>query len=95
MRCKCWNYWYRQNQDMESAFQQEKGRLEKEAQALAEQLQAVLSDKFSPQTDFDADTPIDKTLKMLQTVIGVSLPALPRLGAVQSQSQLVGFLVGS
>lgn len=53
-------------------FQEEKGRLEAEAQALAQQLQAVLCDKFSPQTDFDADTPIDKTLKILQTVIGVS-----------------------
>ena len=54
------------------AFQEEKGKLEREAQALAEQLQAVLSDKYAPQTDFDADTPIDKTLKILQTIIGVS-----------------------
>ncbi len=53
------------------AIQEEKQRLEKEAQSLAQQLQAVLNDKFVPQRDFDADTPIDKTLKMMQTIIGV------------------------
>ena len=53
------------------AIQEEKERLEKEAQSLAQQLQAVLNDKFVPQRDFDADTPIDKTLKMMQTIIGV------------------------
>ena len=65
--------WCRQNYELEEAFQEEKVRLEKETQALAEQLQAVLSDKYVPQTDFDADTPIDKILKILQTFIGVSI----------------------
>jgi len=64
----------RQNEELEQAslaIQEEKERLEKEAQSLAQQLQAVLNDKFVPQRDFDADTPIDKTLKMMQTIIGV------------------------
>ena len=64
----------RQNEELEQAtlaMQEEKGRLEKEAQSLAQQLQAVLKDKFVSQRDFDADTPIDNTLKMMQTIIGV------------------------
>jgi len=64
----------RQNEELEQAtlaIQEEKERLEKEAQSLAQQLQAVLNDKFVPHQDFDADTPIDKTLKMMQTIIGV------------------------
>lgn len=61
----------RQNEELERAFQEEKAKLEREAHALAEQLQAVLSKEYVPQTDFDADTPIDKTLKILQTIIGV------------------------
>lgn len=63
----------RQNQELERAFQEDKAKLEREAHALAEQLQAVLSNKYVPQTDFDADTPIDKTLKILQTIMGVSI----------------------
>ena len=74
-------WWCRQNQELESMFYEEKVRLEAEAQALAQQLQAVLSDKFSPQTDFDADTPIDKTLKILQTVIGVGSSIAVHLSA--------------
>lgn len=66
----------RQNQELERAFQEDKAKLEREAHALAEQLQAVLSNKYVPQTDFDADTPIDKTLKILQTIIGVSIVPL-------------------
>ena len=64
----------RQNQELEQAtlvIQQEKQQLEQKAQSLAQQLQAVLQDKFVPQTAFDADTPIDKTLKLLQSIIGV------------------------
>lgn len=79
--CMC-----RQNQELEQAsqiIQKEKDRLEKEALSLAQQLQAVLSDKFVPQQIFDADTPIDKTLKMMQFIIEVGLmmlncsPSLP------------------
>ncbi|DBA82086.1 TPA: hypothetical protein ACH3X1_016801 [Trebouxia sp. C0004] len=69
----------RQNQELEQAtlaIQEEKQRLEKEAQSLAQQLQAVLNDKFVPQRDFDADTPIDKTLKMMQTIIGGGVPTV-------------------
>ena len=69
--------WCRQNQELATAFQEEKQRLELEAHTLAQQLQAVLSDKFAPQTGFDADTPIDKTLKMLQSIIGVTPPPPP------------------
>ncbi|KAL0043699.1 hypothetical protein WJX82_003553 [Trebouxia sp. C0006] len=69
----------RQNEELEQAslaIQEEKERLEKEAQSLAQQLQAVLNDKFVPQRDFDADTPIDKTLKMMQTIIGGGVPTV-------------------
>ena len=68
-------HYCRQNQELEQAtlaIQGEKQQLEKEAQSLAEQLQAVLNDKFVPKTGFDADTPIDKTLKMMQAIIGVT-----------------------
>ena len=76
----------RQNHELEQAsqaIQKEKDRLEKEALSLAQQLQAVLSDKFVPQQMFDADTPIDKTLKMMQFIIEGGLmmlncsPSLP------------------
>ncbi|DBA72363.1 TPA: putative 3',5'-cyclic phosphodiesterase pde-3 [Trebouxia sp. C0005] len=69
----------RQNEELEQAtlaIQEDKQRLEKEAQSLAQQLQAVLNDKFAPQRDFDADTPIDKTLKILQTIIGGGVPTV-------------------
>ncbi len=73
---------YRQNQELEQAslaIQEEKERLEVQAQNLAQQLQAVLHDKFVPQTHFDADTPIDKTLKMMQNIIGVRITDDTRL----------------
>ncbi len=68
----------RQKRDLEEvsvAMQEEKAKLQQEADNLAQQLQAVLSDKFVPRTGFDAETPIDKTLGYLESVIGVS----PRL----------------
>ena len=52
-------------------MQGEKDKLEEEAHNLAQKLQAVLHDKYVPSEVFDADTPIDKTLKLLQTIIGV------------------------
>ena len=45
---------------------QEKAKLQQEADSLAQRLEAVLNDKFEPRTSFDADTPIDKTLNFLQ-----------------------------
>lgn len=44
------------------------------ADTLSERLEAVLHDKFAPRAgiNFDADTPIDKTLNMLQSIIAVS-----------------------
>ena len=48
-------------------------QLEQEAQALAQRLDAVMQDKFTPRASgFDADTPIDKTLNFLQAFIAVS-----------------------
>ena len=65
----------RQNEDLEQvsvAMQEEKELLRQEAENLAQQLQAVLNDKFARRGTFDADTPIDKTLNYLQDVISVS-----------------------
>jgi len=55
-------------------MQEEKLKLQEEAEKLAQQLQAVLNDKFVRRNTFDAETPIDKTLKYLETIISVSLP---------------------
>ena len=65
---------YRQNEDLEQvsmAMQEEKVQLQQEAEKLAQQLQAVLSDKFTRRSNFDADTPIDKTLGYLESIISV------------------------
>ncbi|KAL0032220.1 hypothetical protein WJX77_011595 [Trebouxia sp. C0004] len=63
----------RHNQELEQdalATEQEKAKLQQEADSLAEQLEAVLHDKFATtSTGFDADTPIDKTMKFLQSII--------------------------
>ena len=64
----------RQNEDLEQesvAMQEEKDRLQQEANKLAKQLQAALTAKFVEQGSFDAETPIDKTLGYLQRVISV------------------------
>jgi hypothetical protein len=51
----------------------EKFRLQMESKALAQHLNALLNDKFGPQTGkgFDSDTPIDKALTFLQFIIAV------------------------
>ncbi len=67
----------RQKEDLEQVsvtMQEEKLRLQQEAEKLAQQLQAVLNDKFVRRNTFDAETPIDKTLGYLETVISVSSP---------------------
>ena len=67
---------HRHNQELEQdalATEQEKAKLQQEADSLAQQLEAVLLDKFATSgTSFDADTPIDKTMKFLQSIIMVS-----------------------
>lgn len=52
---------------------EEKAKLQNQADTLSERLEAVLHDKFAPRSgsSFDADTPIDKTLNMLQKIISV------------------------
>lgn len=67
----------RHNQELEQdalATEQEKAKLQQAADSLAEQLDAILHDKFDPSgsTGFDADTPIDKTMKFLQGIVMVS-----------------------
>lgn len=52
-------------------MQGEKDRLQQEAEKLAQRLQAVLKGKFLERGSFDADTPIDKTLGYLQSIISV------------------------
>ena len=67
----------RQKEDLEQVsvvMQDEKLKLQEEAEKLAQQLQAVLNDKFVRRNTFDAETPIDKTLGYLETIISVSLP---------------------
>ena len=68
------------------ALHEEQRKLEREARSLALRLDAVLKDKFTPRTSFDADTPIDKTLKFLQEVIAVGL-----LSSVDSVSSMQAF----
>lgn len=53
-------------------MQEEKARLQHEAEKLAQRLQAVLSEKFVRRGTFAAETPIDKTLNYLQSIISVS-----------------------
>ena len=67
---------FRQNQELEQdsvTMQEEQRKLQHEAKSLAQRLEAVLQDKFTPRNGFDADTPIDKTLQFLQRVIAVCL----------------------
>ncbi|KAL0048533.1 hypothetical protein WJX82_005213 [Trebouxia sp. C0006] len=63
----------RQNQLLEEAsvsMQQEQDRLQHQASSLADQLQAVLQEKRHwRRLSFDAETPVDKTLNYLQSVI--------------------------
>jgi len=54
-------------------MQQEQDRLQHQASSLADQLQAVLQEKrHRRRLSFDAETPVDKTLNYLQSVISVS-----------------------
>ena len=53
------------------AMQVKQARLQQEAKALTERLQAVLKDRCLRRVGFDAETPIDKTLNYLQGVIMV------------------------
>ncbi|DBA85163.1 hypothetical protein WJX79_004941 [Trebouxia sp. C0005] len=61
----------RHNQELE----QEQRRLEQEAEGLAQRLDAVLQDKFASYS-FDSDTPIDKTLGYLQSIIKGKPPSV-------------------
>ena len=68
----------RQNQALEQdslTMFEERTKLQNQADTLSERLEAVLHDKFAPRSgsSFDADTPIDKTLNMLQSIISVSV----------------------
>lgn len=57
-----------------ATLQQEKERLESKAAELTQRLDAVMHDKFEHQSaGFDADTPIDKTLNFLHSIIAVRL----------------------
>ena len=48
-------------------------RLQQEAEGLAQRLEVILHGNFqSHQTEFDSDTPIDKTITFLQAVIAVT-----------------------
>ena len=49
---------------------EEKLRLEHEAELLSKQLAAAMKDKHEPRsTEFDAETPIDKVLNVMQSYI--------------------------
>lgn len=74
----------RQNQALEQdslTMFEERTQLQNQADTLSERLEAVLHDKFAPRSgsSFDADTPIDKTLNMLQSIISVSASMNQRL----------------
>ena len=63
----------RHNQALEQdslAMHEEKLRLENEADMLAKRLAAIMKDKQAPHSnDFDAETPIDKVLNVLQSYV--------------------------
>ncbi len=68
----------RQNQELErysASMLEDKLRLQEQADSLSQRLEAVLHDKFERKS-FDADTPIDKTLAYLESVIQVRLARL-------------------
>ena len=68
----------RQNQELErysASVVEDKVRLQEQADSLSQRLEAVLHDKFERKS-FDADTPIDKTLASLQSVIQVEFARL-------------------
>ena len=64
---------HRQNQTLEQdsvAMLEEKARLESEANALTQHMKALMHDKFEHvPSQFDAETPIDKVLNMMQAFI--------------------------
>ena len=70
----------RQNQSLEEAsvcMQEEQDRLQHHASNLADQLQAVMHEKrHRRRLSFDAETPVDKTLNYLQSVISVRAQAV-------------------
>lgn len=56
----------------------EQVRLQQEAQGLAHRLEVVLHDKFQHRhKGFDSDTPVDKTLTLLQGIVEVSTVTTP------------------
>ena len=63
----------RQNQELEqesAAMHEQHLKLQLEAEGLAERLEVVLHDKFQQRHKaFDADTPIDKALSLLQGIV--------------------------
>lgn len=72
--------WFRQNfqlcrhnQALEQdslTLQEEKLRLEREAEALSKRLAVVMTAKYEPHsTEFDAETPIDKVLNVMHSYI--------------------------
>lgn len=64
---------HRHNQALEQdslAMQEEKLRLEREAEDLSKRLAAVMTAKYEPHsTEFDAETPIDKVLNVMHSYI--------------------------
>ena len=67
-----------QKQQLESynaTIQEEKDNLQQQNTSLTERLEAVVAEKL-PSHQFDGQTPIDKTLDLLQGLIMVSLQQL-------------------
>ncbi len=58
---------------------EDKLRLQEQADSLSQRLEAILHDKFERKS-FDADTPIDKTLAYLESVIQVHHACLVAVG---------------
>ena len=68
----------RKNQLLEEAsvtMQEEQDRLQHQASSLADRLHAVMEEKRHRRLSFDAETPVDKTLNYLQSVVSVSICA--------------------
>lgn len=66
---------HRYNQELEedsAAREQERAQLQRQAESLARRLEEVLQEKAPVRAEFDAETPIDKTMTFLQDIIKVS-----------------------
>ena len=72
-----------------ATVEQEKAALASQAEQLALNLEAVMKDKAGQAVHVDTDTPVDKTLNLLQQLMLVCLPT-PSFDVQACQSHMLG-----